>query len=144
MIEIIKFVYTYLSVCIILQINLPLANLLKLFCKYIPNLAEDFSVKDGFSNSARLDPAIFSSFPVKSREITIFQYHDEVHKKNAYGSQNEFKILTGTDNLSCLRSYYSLNGSQCLGYLFKLIDCMRINCNFYYEIVRNKWFKVYI
>ena len=41
-------------------------------------------------------------------------------------------------NLSCLRSYYSLNGPQCLSHLFKLIDC--INCNFYYEIVRNKWF----
>jgi len=22
----------------------------------------------------------------------------------------------------------------------KLIDCMHINCNFYYEIVRNKWY----
>ena len=42
--------------------------------------------------------------------------------------------------LFCLRSYYSLNGTQCLGYLYKLIDCMRINCNFSCEIVRNKWF----
>ena len=35
----------------------------------------------------------------------------------------------------CLRSCYSLDGTQCLGYLYKLIDCMRINCNFYYMIV---------
>ena len=27
-------------------------------------------------------------------------------------------------------------------YLFKLIDFLRINCNFYYEIVQNKWFKM--
>ena len=43
-------------------------------------------------------------------------------------------------HLSCLRSYYSLNGPHCLSYLFKLIDCMRINYHFYYEIVQNKWF----
>ena len=41
----------------------------------------------------------------------------------------------------CLRSYYSLKGPRCLSHLYKLIDCMRINCNFYYDIVRNKWFK---
>ena len=46
-------------------------------------------------------------------------------------------------NLSCLRSYYSLNVPQCLSYLFKLINCMRINCNFYYDIVRNKWLNDY-
>ena len=49
-------------------------------------------------------------------------------------------VITCLFSLSCLRSNCSLNGPQCLSYLFKLIDCMRINCNFYYEIVRNKWF----
>ena len=41
-----------------------------------------------------------------------------------------------------LRSYYSLNGPQCHSYLFKLVNCLRINCNFDYEIVRNKWFEL--
>ena len=61
---------------------------------------------------------------------------------------NAFHLLADLDdnlfNLSCLRSYYSLNDPQCLSYLFKLIYCMRINCNFYYEIVRNKWFKQFL
>jgi len=39
----------------------------------------------------------------------------------------------------CLKCYYNLNGPQCLSYLYKLIDYMHINCNFYCEIVRNKW-----
>ena len=34
-------------------------------------------------------------------------------------------------NSSCLRSYQSANGPQCLSYLHNLIDCMRINCNFF-------------
>ena len=31
-------------------------------------------------------------------------------------------------------------GPQCLGYLYNLIDWMRMKCNFYFEIVQNKWF----
>ena len=33
----------------------------------------------------------------------------------------------------------SMEPPQCLAYLFKLTDCMRIHCNSYYQIVQNKW-----
>ena len=32
--------------------------------------------------------------------------------------------------------------TECFSYLYKLINCMRINCSFCYEIARNKWFNI--
>ena len=38
--------------------------------------------------------------------------------------------------------WHCLNGPQCVRYLYKPVNCMHINCNFYHKIVRNKWFNL--
>ena len=85
---------------------------------------------------------IINLFSVEENKFYVSLFSVEAFKTNLFSAWKTrylkwLFILLLRHNLSYLRNYYSLNGPQCLGYLYELSECMHINCNLYYEVVRN-------